>query len=130
VGVLQKLAMQGSVTRGPVLPTSTPATIGGDEIPIDLSAVYAEHRREPRTINSPSTFVDLIAGMTISAVRFVIIRTTGGVATLRLTTPAGEDQLLSISDLFILSNPVSGSEVSALAIKGSVNIEVLISGDT
>ncbi len=129
MGILQKIDLSGSVTRGPAMATSS-SSIGGDEIPIDVSFVYAEHRRDPRTINSPSAFVDLLAGMSISAVRFIVLRVTGGVATLRLTTPAGDDQLITISDLLILSNPARGSEITALAIQGTVNVEVIVSGDT
>lgn len=111
------------------MPTSS-GTIGGDELPIDVSAVYAEHRREPRTINSPNAFVDLLAGMSTSGIRFVAIRVANGTATLRITTDAGADQLISISDLFVVSNPARGSEITALAIQGVVNVEYLVSGDS
>ena len=81
-----------------------------------------------RNVNSPAAFVDIFPDG-ISVARFVSLRVTAGVLTVRMTTTAGVDQVFDLSDLHVLSNPIAGYGVTALAVQGSADLEYLITGD-
>jgi hypothetical protein len=101
---------------------------------MDLSVqqVRAENRQTAMTINSVSpSFQDLLAGMSSTiAVRFCAIRVLSGTLVIRYSTPTASDQLVPVSDMWVVSNPAAGSEITRLAAQGQANIEIVISGDT
>ena len=131
MGVLQNLQLTGAVTVGPVLPTGlTPSMTGAMDL--SVQQVRAENRQTAMTINSVSpSFQDLLAGMSSTiAVRFCAIRVLSGTLVIRYSTPTASDQLVPVSDMWVVSNPAAGSEITRLAAQGQANIEIVISGDT
>lgn len=131
MGVTQKFEISGSATIGPLQPTASPFPATTGEFALDASGTYAENRLSAFSVNSPSpAFQDLLAGMSISAVRGLALRVQNGILTVRVTTPAGADQVFTVSDVLVLHCPVKGSELTKLAAQGSANVELLISGDT
>jgi hypothetical protein len=82
-------------------------------------------------VNAPSpAFQDLLLGMSFSAIRFVAIKIISGSIVLRITTPGGALQLITVSDEIIISNPNPGSEITALAAQGIANVEMTVAGDS
>lgn len=130
MGVSQLINVQGSVTLGPVLPCGTAFPSVQSTIDLALQQTRQLGRTESMTINvnSPS-FASLVAGLTFSAIRFVALRVQSGILTLRVTTPAGAQQLFTVSELIVLSNPQAGSEITALDAQGVANVELIIAGD-
>jgi hypothetical protein len=74
------------------------------------------------------TYVDLLSGMGISSVHFVALRVQAGSLEVRYTTGLGADQLIPISDFIVLSNPVSGSQLTALSARGTADFEIIVAG--
>lgn len=131
MGVLQKIDVSGSVSVGPVLPSSSPFPSSSGDMDISTTQVRPENRQSAFSVNSPSpAFKDLLQGMSISAVRLVAMRVFGGSLVVRWTTAAGVDQLTTVSDLLVISNPNAGSEITALAAQGVANVELIVAGDS
>lgn len=82
-----------------------------------------------RSISSPSEFVDLLTGTGIATLRYVLLRVEGGTLEVRFTSPAGVDQLVTLSDLIILSSPTAMSGLTALAVRGTATLSLLLAGD-
>ncbi|TAK93712.1 hypothetical protein EPO05_06985 [Patescibacteria group bacterium] len=104
-----------------------------DGLNLAVSQTRNEGKATGQTINSPSpAFQDMLAGNPMSAVRFLAIRVSGGTLILRVSSPiaGGANQLIPISDLFLISNPLVGSEFTAVGLQGSGSIEMVIAGDT
>lgn len=80
-------------------------------------------------INSPAAFVDLFASLGLGNATHASMRVEGGSLTLRFTTPDGADQLLRCSKLFVWDSPSAGSGMTALAVQGVADIEIIVAGD-
>lgn len=79
--------------------------------------------------NSPVTWIDLLAGSGITAAAYAAIKIRGGTnVELRITTPSAADQTFRLSDLWVYSSPVSGQQITALAVRGVGSIERMIAG--
>lgn len=128
--VNQRVQVQGSVTLGPVLPTSAPFPSMDTGFSISVDQTRGVSRPVSRSISVVDpAWLNLLTDGGFTSVRFVVLRVNGGTATIRFTTPQGADQVMTVSDLFVWSSPQVGGEMTALAIRGSCNIEGIIAGD-
>lgn len=128
--VPQRVQVQGSVTLGPVLPSSCPFPSMDTGFSINVDQTRGASKNVSRSISVISpTWLDVLANSGITTVRFVSMRVNGGVVTVRKTTPAGADQVDTVSDLWVWSSPQPGGEITALAIQGTANVEMIIAGD-
>jgi hypothetical protein len=80
-------------------------------------------------INSPAAFVDLLASLGITNVTHATLRIIGGPLTLQFTTPDGAAQRLRCARLFVWDSPDAGSNMQALAVQGTADIELIVAGD-
>lgn len=126
----KKVTVAGSVSLGPPYPCS-----GGSfpslsqQVTLQADQTRSVSRGTSRPINSPSAFVDLLASLGLGTATHVTIRIEGGALTLRFTTPDGADQLLRCSRLFVWDSPSAGSGMTALAVEGVADIEIIVAGD-
>ena len=85
-----------------------------------------------RDINQPlpaGTYLDLLTLTGLTNATFFSIKVTGGVIYVRASsTNGGADMIWPVSQLLVLSNPTSGSELTALAVRGVGTIECKIAG--
>lgn len=127
---LKTLQVSGAAVLGPPQATCGSAFSAGSDV-VSLGLTQNPQAAKPgcRNINSPSTWVDLLADSGIGVARFVLLRASGGTLEVRFTTTAGVDQVADLTDLFLLSNPLAGYGVTALAVRGSADLEMLITGD-
>ncbi len=130
MSVPRQLQVSGSASVGPV--AGNPAVFPSLQDGIDLAVqqTYAEGKSSGQTLNSPSSFLDLLASNPMSAVRFLCIRVQGGIMTLQVTSQVASAQQIPISDVFYISNPLQGSEFTAVGLKGTGSVELIIAGDT
>ncbi len=120
--------LSGAANIGPTTPSSGPFPSGDCTVSVNAQQTTQADNQFARTINSPTTFVDLLAGNGIANVTFLVLRVRAGTLTVRVTSPAGVDQLFDVSDLLVLSQSVSSSAWTALAVRGSADVEVTIAG--
>lgn len=82
-----------------------------------------------RTINSPAAFVDLLAASGLTAVNLVVLKVLGGAnLEIRYSTPGNADQVVRASGFHLIANPTLGSEITALAVQGTGQIEYIVAG--
>ena len=129
MAVQQKVVTQGSVTIGPAQASCAPFPSMESTIVLNGERFFGVKRADVVSISSPVAFVDLLAGLTISAVRLLVLRVQAGSIVLRTSSAAGVDQVVNISDVVYISNPVAGTELTAVSVQGTANIEYLIAGD-
>lgn len=67
---------------------------------------------------------------TIVKVRVVVMRVRGGTMTLSVDSAAGATQLITVSDVVLLHLPFAGSELTALRLSGTADVEYIIAGET
>lgn len=127
--VPKQVKLSGASSIGPIIPGASPFPSGECVTSINAAQTIQADRQFARSINSPAAFVDLLTGSGITNIRYLVLRARAGTFTVRVTSPGGVDQVWTLSDLLILSNPVLGSEWTALAVQGVGDIEVQIGGD-
>lgn len=123
-----QLTLSGAATLG----ACGCGSLGAGEcvFPIDLNQVAQANLGRKFRLNSPASFVDqALATFGISVARFIAIRVSGGAVTVRVTSTAGVDQVFDVTDLLVLANPLAGYGVTALALKGVADIQILLTGD-
>ena len=67
----------------------------------------------------------------IAMVRFLALRVTGGEVRLRITTPDGATQVIPVTGLFVIDNPTTGSEITAVSLAATgagIEVEYLAAG--
>lgn len=125
----QEIRFAGAVTLGP--PSACclrPSSIFTQ--PVDVCQVAQAGITQERRINSPSpAFVDLLANTGITNLRYINMLARQGVFTVRITWTGGVDQLLPLSEYLALSNPQTGSQITALAIQGVGDLSLVLAGD-
>lgn len=124
-----KVQHNGAVQLGGCQSTCGP--LGPAECTVSTNACQTLQATQSfsRAIASPGAFVDLLAGTGIVTVKFLQLRVSGGTLEVRFTSPFGADQILPVSDLLVLSNPIAGSGLTALAVQGTASLEAIIAGD-
>lgn len=81
------------------------------------------------SINSPVSWVDLLAGTGITTATVVALKVSNPTNfEVRLTTAAGADQVLRLSDSFNYISPVTGQGITALAVRGVGELTRMIAG--
>lgn len=130
MSVPQKLELSGAATLGPIQPSSAPFPTSECVVSINLTQTVQAGIRNALSINTPSPgFFDLLAGSGITNVRFGVIRVRTGPFVIRVTSSAGTDQVFDLSDQLVISNPLPGTEWTALAVQGIGDLEILLAGD-
>lgn len=126
MAVPKKLKFVGTVTLGPC--QSTCAAFPSADYTSQLLQEMTTQAdvQFARDINSPAAFVDLLAGTGITAVRAYVLKITGGALDVRVSSSSGADQLKRCSDLEIWISRTLGAEITALAVRGTASIEVMI----
>lgn len=129
MSVSKSATVTGSLKIGPVQPTSYPFPTGEGVASLNSTqTVTASSGPKGLSINSPAAFVDLLTGAGVTNIKMLSVRVRAGTVTLRISSAAGVDQLLSVSDLLVLSNPVDSSAWTALAAQGVADLELMIAG--
>lgn len=128
---LKSLQLSGAAVLGP--PTAVCGSAGGSGTTVvSIGLTQTPQASKPggcRNINSPTTWIDLLSDSGISVARFVLLRACAGALQVRMTTTAGSDQVFDLTDLHVLANPIAGYGVTALAVRGTADLEYLITGD-
>jgi hypothetical protein len=119
----------GGISAGPVQPTSSPFPSLAETFSLYLTQTRQVVSPGSRALASPAAFVDLLANSGITNCRLAAIRVSGGVIQIRHSTPSYAAQIIQCSDLWVVSEPTAGSEITALAIQGTAQVEYLLAGD-
>jgi hypothetical protein len=132
VGVPVGVRVRGVVTFRPTLGGFTPPS-SGDTLPLDVDCTYDDGKATNRTVVENVGAPYLIPLEGINAVRFFAIKVRGGTLTVLLTSTAGTDQALLVSDEFSISCPEVGSEYTAIKLYApaltSLEVRYLLAGN-
>jgi hypothetical protein len=128
MAVPKKLELRGAVTSGPVTPTSSPFPTGESIVSLNVDQTPQADVAKAFSVNSPSSFQDILTGTGITNLTFISLRVRSGTFQVRRTSAGGADQIDTLSELLVVSNPTSGSEWTALAVQGVGDIEMLLAG--
>jgi hypothetical protein len=132
VGLPVCVRVRGVVTFRPTLGGFTPPS-SGDTLALNVDATYDDSKATGRTVteNVGAPYVVPLEG--IGAVRFFAIKVRGGNLTLLLTSAAGTDQAMMVSDEFEISCPAPGTEYTAIKMyapaQTSIEVRYLLSGN-
>lgn len=129
MAVSQLVTISGAASIKPPTPTTAPFPSLSQVINLASSQTKGAADSRARTISSPAAFVDLLAGTGITTCTMAVIRIRSGYLTIRVTTAAGADQVLDCSELWVHSSPLAGREITALAVQGTADIELILAGD-
>jgi hypothetical protein len=125
----QIIRFAGAVTLEPpsascLLPSGVTA------IPLDIRQLAQSSVNRALRVNTPSPgFLDLLANSGVTNLRQGLLIARNGIFTVRITWAGGVDQLIPLSEYWAFSNPQTGSQITALAIQGVGDLEMLIAGD-
>ena len=125
------LTVAGASTLGPIQPTSAPFPSGESVFSFNFTETVQVNSCRTISISSASpAFFDLLVGTGIVSLRYVYIRARVGAFVVRVTSEGGGvDQVFDLSRLLVVSNPVPGTEWTALAIQGVGDVEIQLAGD-
>lgn len=127
--VPKKIEVAGGSTIGSLQPTCAPFPSGNNSFSLNLSQTVQADVEGARTINSPVTWVDLLAGSGISSITYLALRVRNASSfELRFSSASGSDQMMAVSDLFHFASPTTGRGLTALSVRGSGDIEFQIAG--
>jgi len=124
----KKLKLVGAITLGACSPGCCDPAASGDyasQLCIEMTTAQSLPGAD-RAINSPGAFVDLLAGTGFTALRFLMLKISGGFLDVRVTTAGGADQITRVSDLMLVLSRTLGSEITALAVRGTATIDVVL----
>lgn len=122
------IKLVGSLTAGPPTTNSTSPTLT-KALQLSFEQTRNACIANGRSIASPGTFVDLLAGSGIVTVTVFAIVVSSGSLDVRVTTAAGVDQITRVSNMWIWSSPNSGDGATALAVQGTADFELIVAGD-
>ena len=129
----KKLTVSGALRIGPIQPTVAPFPSRDCVVSLNTEQTTQADVSNDRSFNSPVTFVDLLTGTGITNIRALHLRARGGTFEIRYTADnSGSpivDQVTTLSDELLITNPSSGSQWTALAVRGVGDLEVTIAGD-
>lgn len=125
-----KLRVAGAVTIGPVQPSgSFPSGQSVSQLNFER-IVNAHSGVRAISVNSPTPgFFDLMANLGFTQVTFAKLRVRTGSFVVDVTTSAGANQVFDLSDLWLVNNPIPGTEITGLRIQGVGDLEVTLAGD-
>ena len=125
----QKVSILGSVTLGPPSPVSGSYPSLSQTVNLQMDQTRSTSRGQALRIARPAAYVDLFASLGLGTATHVTLRISGGALTVRFTTPDGAAQVLRCSRLFVWDSPDSGAGMTALAVQGTADIEIITAGD-
>lgn len=128
---MKKVELIGTATIGAATPGCCASGVNVESI-IGLSFCSAVQSAfsSARTINDLVSFVDLLAASGLTTVRLVVLKVLGGAnLEVRYSTPGNADQVVRASGFHLIANPTLGSEITALAVRGSGQIEYIVAGN-
>lgn len=95
-----------------------------------FTGTYGSSKGARPTINGATDLAPFVIALeTITKVRVIVMRVRGGSLVVKLTSAAGTDQAFPVSELFMLSTPSAGSEVTSIKCVGTADLEYVIAGD-
>lgn len=123
------LSITGVVSASPVTATLNAPSLN-DNLNLGMSKSYPIETagRPPVAGTDMAPFVLPLQGMTKA--RFLALRVMSGSLKVKVSTPnGGADQVLPASDLFVIHNPNSGDELTAIKLIGTADIEYILAGE-
>ena len=133
MSVPKKATVSGAVDIGPIQPTAAPFPSTQCVASLASEMTTQADYTQARSITSPSSFVDLLASTGITNVRLLVLRARAGTFQVRVTSDNSGvplvDQIFTLSDLLVITNPSSGSQFTAVAVQGVGDLEITIAGD-
>lgn len=129
MAVQQKVTSSGAVTIGPSNAGCSPFPSVESVVSLNETRTYGVSRVMSRSLASPAAFVDMLAGLGISAVRLMVLRVQSGSLQVRVSSSAGVDQVFNVSSTLYLSNPLTGTELTAVSFQGTADFELVVAGD-
>lgn len=122
------LTMAGTIGSDPTKVTDAAALI--QAIDLAFQAVYDGVQGGALTINGTNLAPFIPSLGSIAKVRAIAIRAVDGQSlVVKLSSAAGIDQAIPVSDLLLLRAQNVGDEISAIKIVGSGRVELLIAGN-
>lgn len=95
-----------------------------------FTGTYGSSKSARPTINGATDGAPFILPFeTITKVRVIVMRVRGGTIRLKLTSAAGTDQVIPVSELLVWTSPNAGDEVTAIKIVGTADVEYILAGD-
>lgn len=120
------VAVTGAISAAPSTPAAQ-ATLQSVK-PFFLQRTYSYRLDQNLTINSPVSPVEISLG-SITKVRFVALTVIGSSVQLLVTSGAGTDQTVKVSEFFLFSAPSEGDQLTAIKIQGVSDVEMILLGD-
>lgn len=124
----KKLKLVGAITLGACSPGCCDPASSGDyanQLCIEMTSAQTLPGAD-RSIASPAAFVDLLAGTGFTSLRFVLLKISGGFLDVRVSTAAAADQIVRVSDVWMVFSRTLGTEITALAVQGTANIDLVL----
>lgn len=119
--------LTGAASIAPVAVLNGPTL--ADHLNISATATYQASKASPLSVSSTTEAPYTVSLDSITKVRFMILKVRSGSVTLQLTSAAGTDQKLKVSDQIIWHAPNAGDEITAIKLVGTADVELLLAGD-
>jgi hypothetical protein len=96
-----------------------------------FSRTYSQRQAgAPQVINATDLAPFILSLGTVTKIRMLFVRVVGsGVIRLKLTSAAGADQALPLSDLIVWHAPAEGDQITAVKVVGTADLEYTVYGD-
>lgn len=118
--------LNGSPAQGSV---GSPSLI--ELLNTSFSGTYGSSKSaRPNVINATDLVPYAIPFETITKVRVFALKVRSGSITVKMTSSAGVNQALNISDILLMHLPNAGSELTAINLVGTADLEYSIAGDS
>jgi hypothetical protein len=122
------VTVNGAIMANPSASTSLSPSLA-DTVQFGTQRVYSYKFANNFSINAPVSPVTIGLGGSMTKVRFMFIRPIGGPIEVLLTSPAGTDQALFVSEEWLWSSPSEGTQVTGIKMLGVSDVEMLLLGD-
>lgn len=125
------ITLSGSVQSQPATGSTTFPT-DTRTLTLNATRTYTRHFGGILAVTGTDGVPQVLPLGGIAAVRFLALRVTGGEVRLRITTPDGATQVIPVVGQFILDNPSTGSEITAVTLAADStgrDVEYMAAGD-
>lgn len=127
--VPKQLNIDGAMSIGPIQPTTFPFPSGEGTVSLNTTqTTQADNGPRGLSVNSPSSFQDLLSNSGVTNIRALYLRVRTGQLTVQVSSSAAAMQQFVVSDMLVLSCPIPGTELTALGVKGTADIELMMAG--
>ena len=120
------VSVTGAITAA--LSTPSPQATLQSVKPFFLQRTLSYRRDDNFSINAPVVPFEVPLG-SITKVRFMVMTVIGASVTLQVTSAAGSNQSIKVSEFFLFSSPSAGDEFTSISILGVSDIEMILMGD-